>query len=248
MVYLYNINNNIIMKKTILTKDQIKEVINIYSKGIIGLRELAFKYGITKPTIKRIMLENGGTIDNPGGKWKGGKEIADKRYRNKPSSKIKQKIKHKKWADNNKEHLNNYHKRWRDKNRERIRKQRRENQKERMKDPIYKLNQYIKTALWAGLKENDVNKYIKTWDILPFTLEELRIYLESLFTKNMTWKNYGEWHIDHIIPQDKLPYNSIKDENFLKCWSLDNLRPMWKTSRIIDDIFYEGNLNKGNRI
>jgi len=29
---------------------------------------------------------------------------------------------------------------------------------------------------------------------------------------------------------------------------LSNLRPMWATTRIIDGILYEGNLNKGKRI
>ena len=30
--------------------------------------------------------------------------------------------------------------------------------------------------------------------------------------------------------------------------ALSNLNPMWATNRVIDDIFYEGNLNKGKKM
>ena len=49
----------------------------------------------------------------------------------------------------------------------------------------------------------------------------------------MNWNNHGvanmnrrTWNIDHIIPQSSLPYNSMEEENFQKCWALENLRPM----------------------
>jgi hypothetical protein len=57
----------------------------------------------------------------------------------------------------------------------------------------------------------------------------------------MNWDNYGvyrkaiwddndqstwTWQIDHIIPQSKLKYSSVKEDNFKKCWALDNLRPL----------------------
>ena len=49
----------------------------------------------------------------------------------------------------------------------------------------------------------------------------------------MSWNNYGKyssnnetWNIDHIIPQSLLPYSSMEEENFKKCWDLSNLRPL----------------------
>lgn len=33
-------------------------------------------------------------------------------------------------------------------------------------------------------------------------------------------------NIDHIIPQSALLYNSLEHPNFLKCWALENLRPL----------------------
>ena len=34
------------------------------------------------------------------------------------------------------------------------------------------------------------------------------------------------WQIDHIISQSKLPYTSMSDDNFNKCWALENLQPL----------------------
>jgi hypothetical protein len=57
----------------------------------------------------------------------------------------------------------------------------------------------------------------------------------------MTWDNYGEWHIDHIKPVssfDKDTPQSIVN-------ALSNLQPLWATTREINGVVYEGNLNKG---
>jgi hypothetical protein len=45
-----------------------------------------------------------------------------------------------------------------------------------------------------------------------------------------TWK----WQLDHIIPHSDLPYDSVEDENFKKCWSLENLRPLSAKQNVID--------------
>ena len=65
----------------------------------------------------------------------------------------------------------------------------------------------------------------------------------------MTWNNQGKynpeiwndsdqstwtWQLDHIIPQSDLPYASMEDDNFKKCWSLENLRPYSAKQNLID--------------
>lgn len=65
----------------------------------------------------------------------------------------------------------------------------------------------------------------------------------------MTWGNHGKyipaewddndantwkWQIDHIIPQSTFKYKSMKDEEFIKCWSLNNLRPLSAKQNCID--------------
>ncbi|MGI0058729.1 MAG: hypothetical protein ACREBJ_03080 [Nitrosotalea sp.] len=62
---------------------------------------------------------------------------------------------------------------------------------------------------------------------------ELKEHLEKQFEPWMNWQNHGRavidkrtWQIDHIVSQSKLPYASMEDENFQKCWALNNLRPL----------------------
>jgi hypothetical protein len=59
----------------------------------------------------------------------------------------------------------------------------------------------------------------------------------------MSWENYGEWHIDHIRPLSSFEPDTPVS---IVC-ALDNLQPLWATTREIDGIIYEGNLNKNCR-
>jgi len=48
-------------------------------------------------------------------------------------------------------------------------------------------------------------------------------HIERQFEKGMSWSNYGEWHIDHIIP-----LASAKTEaELIKLCHYRNLQPLW---------------------
>ena|ERR1700686_2802556 len=95
----------------------------------------------------------------------------------------------------------------------------------RARDPAYKLRKNCSTMIWQALKDQKNNLSILPF--LPYTMEELKLHLELQFNEHMSWENYGTyWHIDHIIPQSLLIYNSMEDENFKKCWALENLQPL----------------------
>ena len=97
----------------------------------------------------------------------------------------------------------------------------------RRSDLIFKLRCRISCAINISLRKEMVVKNNPTWFKLPYTPQQLKGHLESRFDSNMTWENYGiYWEIDHIYPQSLLPYDSLDHPNFLKCWSLNNLRPL----------------------
>jgi len=113
-------------------------------------------------------------------------------------------------------------------------------------NPIYKLRRRVSHAIHIGLK---ANKPLSSWIMLPYSPQDLKIHLESLFEQWMTWENHGvyntkiwndtdpktwAWNIDHIIPQSKLPYDSMNHPNFLKCWALENLRPYSAKQNVLD--------------
>lgn len=64
---------------------------------------------------------------------------------------------------------------------------------------------------------------------LGYTTDELKAHLERQFLKGMTWENMGEWEIDHIIPVSHFKFTSTDDPDFWLCWSLSNLRPLWRS-------------------
>jgi hypothetical protein len=128
--------------------------------------------------------------------------------------------KHKlKYVLNNKDKVNNAKKNW------------------RLKNPH--------TIAWRNVLKSCLQRMGKikeayTIDLLGYSAIELKKHIESLFTEGMSWDNYGEWHIDHIKPVIKFDKNELPSV----VNTLENLRPMWATTREINGVTYIGNLNK----
>lgn len=125
------------------------------------------------------------------------------------------------------------------------------NRKKRRKhNPSFRLREIIPIIIRSSLKKSNSSKYGKSVaKYLSYTFQELKDHLQSQFEPWMSWNNWGKydhttwndhntltwyWQIDHIIPQSKLLYNSMEDDNFKKCWSLENLRPYSAKLNIIE--------------
>jgi hypothetical protein len=102
----------------------------------------------------------------------------------------------------------------------------------RRKSRLYpKLGDYMRAALNRRATSNVVET------ICGYTIEALRLHLETLFTDGMSWELFatGAIHIDHIRPQSTFDLNDL--EQVRQCWALCNLQPLWA----------EDNLAKGVR-
>jgi hypothetical protein len=168
---------------------------------------------------------------------------------------------HRDYCKANKKKKQEYNKKYYSKNREKLlsyRGNRREkdltnlkhyNKNRRKKDPSFKLRAYVSNSIGRYLIANGSSKKGESiLKYLPYTIEELRLHIESLFEAWMSWDNYGRysinwdennqvtwtWQLDHIVPHSMLPYDSFEHPNFLKCWALDNLRPLSAKQNIID--------------
>jgi hypothetical protein len=107
----------------------------------------------------------------------------------------------------------------------------------------YKKNPHIYT--WRSLVYRTLNGKLKdtsTIELLGYGYKELKEHITSLLTDGMSWENYGEWHIDHIKPLSLFDDNS----SIAVVNALSNLQPLWATTRKINGVIYEGNLNKLN--
>jgi thiol-disulfide isomerase/thioredoxin len=93
----------------------------------------------------------------------------------------------------------------------------------RRKDINYKLKRYLRTRLWQALKGNP--KIVTTMKLIGCSIKQLKNHLEKKFTKGMTFKNYGKWHIDHIKPCASFDLSKASEQR--KCFHYSNLQPLW---------------------
>jgi hypothetical protein len=98
-----------------------------------------------------------------------------------------------------------------------------------LKKPEVRLAHNLRCRVYRALKGAVKSAALK--DILGCTMGELRTHLESQFQPGMTWDNYGEWHLDHIMPVDSFCLiNPIEQR---QCFHYTNLQPLWAKENII---------------
>ena len=223
------------MKKYDPTKEELSIILKMYNEEMLGSHTISLRTGLSKPTILRILKENGVVLGQSGRRFIGGRKIADKKWRDNNKEYLSQKSKN--WYEQNKEHRKQYLKEYREKNIDRIREVKRTYEKTKkatktQHDPLYKLINNFRTAIYQVLKENNVKKNGHYFDILKYTPDDLINHLESKFTDKMNWDNYGEWHVDHILPISSFDIKEIGDGEFMRCLELKNLQPLWGDENI----------------
>ena len=100
----------------------------------------------------------------------------------------------------------------------------------RKTDPMYRLRSAISAYVYWCLKSRKNGQ--RTEALLGYTMADLRIHLERQFLPGMSWENYGEWHVDHILPVASFNFSSADDPEFRACWALTNLRPLWAADNL----------------
>ena len=90
----------------------------------------------------------------------------------------------------------------------------------------------ISTTLRARIRSalNGLAKRKSTEELLGTSFEEFKIYLEKLFSPGMAWSNYGQWHIDHIIPCAHFDLTDSCQQRL--CFHYLNMRPLWAADNI----------------
>lgn len=109
--------------------------------------------------------------------------------------------------------------------------------KEKYKNnPSYRIRHSFSSLLRHHLKKQKGERH--TFDILGYSLDDLKNHLQSKFNNKMSWDNYGSyWHVDHIKPASL--FNHSNHDDFIECWSLSNLQPLEAYKNIIKSNSYE---------
>lgn len=106
-----------------------------------------------------------------------------------------------------------------------------EYKRKRMRSPRERINRNVSGAIRQHIKKG--SKAGRRWETLVgYTVETLKQHLESLFQPGMSWSNYGEWHIDHIIPLSAHNYETPEHIDFKRAWAISNLQPLWASDNM----------------
>ncbi len=115
----------------------------------------------------------------------------------------------------------------------------RDNNPEKMKEKYKKqstnINRRVRNSLNHRISESlnaKKNKKInKTIQYIGCEIIFFRNWMQYQFTENMSWENYGEWHLDHVKPCASY---DLKNENDIKeCFNWKNYQPLWAKDNLI---------------
>lgn len=109
--------------------------------------------------------------------------------------------------------LNTTEKRW----------HRKYNIKRRLNEPEFKILCNLRGRIRSALKNTRKSKTTK--ELLGCSIPSLKAHLESKFQPNMSWENYGKWHIDHIKPCSSFDLTDLNQQK--QCFHHLNLQPLW---------------------
>lgn len=89
-------------------------------------------------------------------------------------------------------------------------------------DPSYRIQCSLRVRMKDAIKHK---RNRSSLELLGCSIDVVCLHIESLFKEEMTWENYGEWHIDHIRPCASFDLGD-KDQQ-KRCFHYTNLQPLW---------------------
>ena len=227
------------MRTNKLSQIDIDNIIKMYIINKLSTITIGENYNLGKKAINQLLRRNNIQLRTAAeGRYKGGRPVSGKKYREKEGYKESQKeymkiyqpdytIKNKEKIKENsrKYYYDNYErnrlvdKEYYQNNKEKIKVYREkyklirnEKHRERIKtDYLYKLKCNISTLIKMSFKSSRHIKNSKTNEILGCTIDEFKNYLESQFEPWMSWDNYGN------------PKDGIFEPN--KTWDIDHIIP-----------------------
>jgi len=104
------------------------------------------------------------------------------------------------------------------------RQRKKQNQRRHNRKPKNRLSLNIEHGICKSFKTGKPGLW--EWRV-GYSLAKLREHLQKQFEPGMSWSNYGQWQIDHIKTVASFDFSKYDDEDFKRCWSLSNLRPLW---------------------
>jgi len=93
-------------------------------------------------------------------------------------------------------------------------------------DPQFKLRMLATVYISRCVTIYGAKKTKNTMQYVGCDKATLVAHIEKQWTKGMSWENYGQWEIDHIIPLSKWDLTDPMQMGLANHFT--NLRPLWK--------------------
>ena len=90
-------------------------------------------------------------------------------------------------------------------------------------DPLFKLACNTRRRIREIFKLQGYTKRSKTGLILGCDFDVFKLHIEQQFMFKMSWDNFGEWELDHIIPLSR----ATTEAELLQLNHYTNIAPMW---------------------
>jgi hypothetical protein len=165
-----------------------------------------------------------------------------RKYYSLPKNKLKKKLRDKKYRENNKLKIKLINKEYRKNNKVKIAKKKKiysQLNKEKIKiyknkwcanklknDIKFRIVRRLRNRIYCALvRQKNIRKTKSFISLVGIDKENLWKHLESTFKPGMNRKNYGRWHIDHIIPCAAFDLTDPKQQS--KCFHYSNLQALW---------------------
>lgn len=101
-------------------------------------------------------------------------------------------------------------------------------------DPVYRERRFLWANICRAIMVQGYSKNTAVYRALGAERDFVRKHLQDQFKDGMSWENYGEWQIDHIIPLS----SADTVERVVELNHYTNLQPLWA----------EENIKKSNKI
>ena len=108
--------------------------------------------------------------------------------------------------------------------------------KQYKENPQFRLAENVRKRITRYMKGIKGTKFGKTNELLGCDWKFLKRHLEKQFYNQrktnleMSWNNYGKWHVDHIIPLSN--FDLTKSAEQFKACHYSNLQPLWAEDNI----------------
>lgn len=154
----------------------------------------------------------------------------------------------KEYRDNNKEKIEKYYKEYLAAD-ENIKKRNKYYRDRYHNNLAFRLRDRMSGSIRNAMKKNKSKKSKSIMKSVSYTGLDLVEHMVSKFEWWMTKENYGiydkktwddnypstwTWQIDHIIPVSDFNFTSEDDEDFKKCFAIENLRPYSAKQNVLD--------------